>query len=189
MFRLIAITFAAALVASSAFGQSMEVMKNSGRDGFIGPSDKFTGTAYIEIVFSNKDPFVVDGGKVTFLPGARSNWHTHPAGQVLIVTEGTGWVQEEGQDKHVMQPGDVVWCPPGVKHWHGATDTTAVTHIAIQQYADGENVIWMEPVTDEQYAGDSESCMSPTGWVPTRRPPSPSSRARRCWSSWSSPFR
>jgi quercetin dioxygenase-like cupin family protein len=80
----------------------------------------------------------------------------HPAGQVLIVTDGTGWVQEEGGEKIVMQPGDVIWTPPGVKHWHGATDTTSVKHIAIQQYEDGENVVWLEPVTDEQYAGNSE---------------------------------
>lgn len=142
--------------AASAFGQSMELSENGSREGFIGPSDKFTGTAYIEPVFSNTDPFAVNGGEVTFLPGSRSNWHTHPAGQVLIVTEGIGWVQEEGGEKIVMRPGDVIWTPPGVKHWHGATQANAVTHYAIQQFEDGENVNWMEPVTDEQYGGSSE---------------------------------
>lgn len=156
MFKLTATTCAALLVTSAAFAQSMEVTKNGSREGMIGAADKFTGTAYIEPVFSNQEPFVVNGGKVTFLPGARSNWHTHPAGQVLIVTEGTGWVQEEGGEKIVMQPGDVVWTPPGVKHWHGATDTNAVTHYAIQQFEEGENVVWMEPVTDAQYGGEAE---------------------------------
>ncbi|ATJ81449.1 cupin domain-containing protein [Halomonas beimenensis] len=155
MIRFSAIALTAALVSTGAVAQSMEVIKNGTREGFMGPDDKFTGTAYIEPVFSNEAPFVVNGGKVTFLPGARSNWHTHPAGQVLVVTDGAGWVQEEGEEKRLMEPGDVVWCPPEVKHWHGATETTAVTHMAIQQFKDGENVVWMEPVTDEQYAGDT----------------------------------
>jgi len=156
MFRLTATALVAILTASSAFAQSQEVIENGSRDGMIGSSDLFTGTAYVEPVFDNRDPFAVNAGKVTFLPGARSNWHTHPAGQMLIVTEGMGWVQEEGQERAVIEPGDVVWCPPGVKHWHGATDTTSVTHYAIQQFEDGENVIWMEPVTDEQYASTDE---------------------------------
>ena len=142
-------------LAGGAFAQSMDVSENGSRDGFIGSSESFTGTAYVEPLFAANEPFRSNGGAVTFLPGARSNWHTHPAGQVLIVTDGTGWVQEEGGEKIVIQPGDVIWTPPGVKHWHGATDTTSVTHLAIQQLEDGENVVWMEPVTDEQYAGDS----------------------------------
>lgn len=156
MFRTIAMTFATILATSGAFAQGMEVIESGSRKGMIGSPDNFTGTAYVEPVFSNREPFVVNGGKVTFLPGARSNWHTHPAGQVLIVTEGTGWVQEEGQAKRVMRAGDVVWCPPEVKHWHGATDTTAVTHYAIQQFKDGKNVVWMEPVSDAHYAGHAE---------------------------------
>ena len=153
MLKTTATLFAAVLVSTGAMAQQMEVTKAGTRDGMIGSSDLFTGTVYVEPVFSNKEPFVVNAGKVTFLPGARSNWHTHPAGQMLIVTEGTGWVQEEGQDKHVMQAGDVVWCPPGVKHWHGATEGTAVTHYAVQQFEDGENVTWMEPVSDEDFNG------------------------------------
>lgn len=93
---------------------------------------------------------------MTFLPGVRSKWHTHPAGEVLIVTDGVDWVQEKGGEKIVIEPGDVIWTPPGVKHWHGATNTTSVKHVAIQQYEDGENILRMEAVTDEQYADASE---------------------------------
>ncbi|MAK91127.1 MAG: hypothetical protein CMI13_07840 [Oleibacter sp.] len=131
----------------------MEISKNGSREVMNGPADKFTGDAKVEMLFGNKEPFMVNGGKVRFMPGARSNWHTHPAGQVLIVTDGQGWVQEEGKPKHVMNPGDVIWCPPGVKHWHGGTDKTSVTHMAIQQFKDKKNVEWLEPVTDEQYLG------------------------------------
>ncbi len=93
----------------------------------------------------------VGAGHVTFEPGARSAWHTHPAGQILIVTSGTGWVQDWGGEKREIKPGDVVWIPPGVKHWHGATATNAMRHIAVQETIDGRNVDWMEKVTDEQY--------------------------------------
>lgn len=154
MLRLTTTALAVLLATSAAYAQNQEIIESGSRDGMIGSSDTFTGTAYVEPVFSNREPFVVNAGKVTFLPGARSNWHTHPAGQMLIVTEGTGWVQEEGEEKEVIQAGDVVWCPPDVKHWHGATDTTAVTHYAVQQFEDGENVVWAEPVTDAQYAGN-----------------------------------
>ncbi|MCS4504599.1 cupin domain-containing protein [Arhodomonas aquaeolei] len=142
--------------AGSALAEGMQVSRNGSREGFIGSGEHFTGTAYVEPLFAANDPFRSNGGEVTFLPGARSNWHTHPAGQVIVVTGGTGWVQEEGGRKVVMQAGDVIWTPPGVRHWHGATDTTAVTHIAVQQFKDGENVIWGEPVSDEQYAGGTE---------------------------------
>lgn len=152
MFRTVLTILIVTLSSGAAYAQGMEITKSGSRAGMIGSSEVFTGTAYIDPVFDNKAPFAVNGGKVTFLPNARSNWHTHPAGQVLIVTEGTGWVQEEGGEKHVMQAGDVVWCPPGVKHWHGATDKTSVTHYAIQQFAEGKNVEWLEPVTDAQYA-------------------------------------
>jgi quercetin dioxygenase-like cupin family protein len=91
------------------------------------------------------------GGLVTFAPGARSAWHTHPAGQILIVTAGTGWVQEEGGEKREIKPGDVIWTPPGVKHWHGATATTSMSHIAITNMVDGWNVDWLEKVSQDQY--------------------------------------
>ncbi|WP_297020312.1 cupin domain-containing protein [Thalassospira sp.] len=151
MFRTLMIASAMTVCATGAMAEGMEITKNGTNAGMMGSPDLFTGDVYVEMVFENKDPFVVNSGKVTFMPGARSNWHTHPAGQMLIVTEGTGWVQEEGKEKHVMQPGDVVWCPPGVKHWHGATDTTSVTHYAVQQFEDGKNVEWLEPVTDAQF--------------------------------------
>ena len=88
---------------------------------------------------------------MTFEPGARSAWHTHPAGQILIVTSGTGWVQEEGGEKREIKPGDVIWMPLGVKHWHGATVSNFISHIAITNMADGKNVDWLEKVSDEQY--------------------------------------
>ncbi|KRS15036.1 (R)-mandelonitrile lyase [Roseovarius indicus] len=154
MKRILAPALAFALAAPAAFAQSMEITKAEDREGTIGSEDLFTGTAYIEPVFPANDPFAVNAGQVTFLPGARSAWHTHPAGQMLVVTSGTGWVQERGEEKHVMQTGDVVWCPPDVEHWHGATDSTAVTHIAIQQLENGENVVWGEHVTDEEYGAE-----------------------------------
>ena len=98
-----------------------------------------------------KDGMPAAGGLVTFAPGARSAWHTHPAGQLLIVTSGTGWVQEEGGAKREIKPADVIWTPPGVKHWHGASTTNGMSHIAITNMVNGKNVEWLEKVTDEQY--------------------------------------
>ncbi len=143
-------------LAGAAFAEGMQISKSGSREGFIGSEEHFTGTAYIESLFSANDPFKSNGGAVTFLPEARSHWHTHPAGQVLVVTEGTGWVQEKGGERIRMQAGDVIWTKPGISHWHGATASTAVTHYAIQQYKDGENVVWGEPVTDAQYNGEAE---------------------------------
>src|SRR5438874_13836951 len=99
------------------------------------------------------DPARAGAGQVTFEPGARSNWHTHPLGQTLICTSGYGYVQSEGGPIRTIRPGDVVWCPPNEKHWHGASLTTAMTHIAIQEELNGKVVDWMEKVTDEQYSG------------------------------------
>jgi quercetin dioxygenase-like cupin family protein len=105
----------------------------------------------VDPLFAAVEPSRVSGGHVTFEPGARSAWHTHPAGQILIVTSGLGWVQEWGGPKQEIRPGDVVRIAPGVKHWHGASATTGMTHIAIQEAVDGKNVDWMEQVSDEQY--------------------------------------
>lgn len=146
----IAPTLALALMAPGALAQSMTVTPTEDRPGQIGSAETFTGTVYVSPVFP-PDMADVSAGEVTFLPGARSAWHTHPAGQMLVVTHGTGWVQERGQEKLVMQAGDVVWCPPDVEHWHGATDETAVTHYAIQQSVDGSAVVWGDLVTDEEY--------------------------------------
>lgn len=156
MIRLLATALASLTLASpAALPQQQEISRNGDREASIGSPDFFTGTALLQPVYSNSGEFFGSAAIVTFLPGARSNWHEHPAGQRLVVIEGKGWVQEEGGEKHVIKPGDVVWCPPGVKHWHGATDTTALSHYAIQQFNDAETVIWGEPVTDEQYNGGS----------------------------------
>lgn len=116
-----------------------------------GPEANFTGQVSVEMLFPANAPARAAGASVTFEPGARSAWHTHPLGQTLIVTSGTGWVQQEGGQKQEIKPGDVVWTPPGVKHWHGATATDRMTHIAIQEALDGKMVEWMEKVSDEQY--------------------------------------
>ncbi len=116
-----------------------------------GPADWFTGTVRVDPLFQAPDPAFVTGASVTFEPGARTAWHTHPLGQTLIVTFGAGWVQREGGEIEDIRPGDVVWFEPGEKHWHGATPTTAMTHIAIQEKLDGKVVDWLEHVTDDQY--------------------------------------
>lgn len=116
-----------------------------------GSADWFTGTVRVDPLFQAPDPAFVTGGSVTFEPGARTAWHTHPLGQTLIVTSGSGWVQREAGPIEDIRPGDVVWFEPGEKHWHGATPTTAMTHIAIQEKLDGKVVDWMEQVTDQQY--------------------------------------
>ena len=116
-----------------------------------GAPQHFTGSVRVQTLFDAKEPLRSSGGLVTFQPGARSAWHTHPLGQVLIVTDGVGWVQQWGGPVQVMHKGDVVWIPPGVKHWHGATATDSVTHLAFQEQVDGVAVQWLEKVTDEQY--------------------------------------
>lgn len=116
-----------------------------------GPADWFTGTVRIDPLFTAPDPARVAGAQVTFEPGARTVWHTHPLGQTLIVTSGLGWVQHERGQIEEIRPGDVVWFAPGEKHWHGATPNTAMTHIAIQEDLNGKAVDWMEHVTDVQY--------------------------------------
>ena len=116
-----------------------------------GPADWFTGRVRIDALFNPADPARVQGALVTFEPGARTAWHTHPLGQTLIVTSGLGWVQREGGAIEEIRPGDVVWFEPGEKHWHGASATTAMSHIAIQERLDGNAVTWMEQVSDEDY--------------------------------------
>jgi quercetin dioxygenase-like cupin family protein len=133
--------------------KEMDIKRNGTRPSGKGADEYFTGTVPIAPLFEAPDPACARGARVTFEPGARSAWHTHPLGQTLIVTAGTGWVQQEGGEKQEIRPGDVVWTPPGVKHWHGATATTSMTHIAIQESLDGKNVEWMEKVSDEQYGG------------------------------------
>jgi quercetin dioxygenase-like cupin family protein len=115
------------------------------------PAEYFTGSARLDPLFQAPEPARVGGGHVTFEPGARTAWHTHPLGQTLIITSGLGWVQREGGPIEEVHPGDIVWFPPGEKHWHGATPTNAMTHIAIQESLNGKNVDWLEKVSDEHY--------------------------------------
>src|SRR3954452_7436993 len=129
----------------------MDIQRNGSKPSGKGPAEFFTGSVRIDPLIQTTAPARVGGAIVTFEPGARSAWHTHPLGQMLIVTAGCGLVQSWGGPVEVIRPGDVVWCPPGEKHWHGATATTAMTHIAILENLDGKNVEWMEKVSDEQY--------------------------------------
>jgi quercetin dioxygenase-like cupin family protein len=130
---------------------TMDIKRNGSRPSGRGPEAWFTGTVRVDPMFQVGEPARFNGGQVTFEPGARTMWHTHPLGQTLIVTSGLGWVQCEGGPIEEIRPGDVVWFPPGEKHWHGATATTAMTHIAITESLNGKNVDWMEKVSDEQY--------------------------------------
>lgn len=131
----------------------MEIKPSGSQPSGKGPSEYFTGSVRIDPLFQLPAPARALGVSVTFEPGARTAWHTHPLGQVLIVTSGSGLTQcWEGPIKEI-RPGDVIWCPPGHKHWHGASPTTAMTHIAIVEALDGKTVEWMERVSDEQYRG------------------------------------
>ena len=129
----------------------MQIKRSGSQPSSKGPADWFTGTVRIDPLFPTTAPARAAGNSVTFEPGARTAWHTHPLGQILIVTAGSGRVQREGGPVEEIRPGDVVWFEPGEKHWHGASPTTAMTHIAIQEALDGKAVDWMEKVTDEQY--------------------------------------
>jgi len=131
--------------------QSIKITRSGSQQASKGAAERFTGSVQIEELFRTHDPSRTSGGKVTFEPGARSAWHTHPLGQILIVTEGTGWIQQWGGPVEEIQRGDVIWIPAGVKHWHGATPNTAMKHIAIQEQLNGIAVEWMEKVTEEQY--------------------------------------
>ena len=129
----------------------MEIKRSGSEASGKGPAEWFTGAVRIDPLFTADEPARVQGASVTFEPGARTAWHTHPLGQTLIVTAGCGWAQHEGSPVEVIRPGDVVWFAPGEKHWHGATATTGMTHVAIQERLDGKVVDWMEQVSDEQY--------------------------------------
>src|SRR5687768_7764122 len=131
----------------------MEIKRSGTQPSRQGPSEYFTGTVRIDPLFEAAAPGRAVGANVTFEPGARTAWHTHPLGQTLIVTRGHGWAQRKGGPIEEIYPGDVVWFPPGEKHWHGATASTAMTHIAIQEQLDGKAVEWMEKVSDEEYQG------------------------------------
>ena len=129
----------------------MNITRSGSQPSAKGPAEWFTGAVRIDAPFAGTEPARVGGAIVTFEPGARTAWHTHPLGQTLIVTAGLGWTQREGGAVEVIRQGDVVWFEPGEKHWHGAAATTAMSHIAIAETLDGKVVDWMEHVTDEQY--------------------------------------
>ena len=131
----------------------MEITRIGTQPSAKGPEDYFTGTVRIDPLFQPEAPARTAAATVTFEPGARTAWHTHPLGQRLIVTAGCGRVQREGGPIEQIRPGDIIWFPPGEKHWHGAGPTTAMTHIAIQEKLDGKAVQWMEQVSNEQYLG------------------------------------
>ena len=136
----------------------MEIKRVNSQQTSKGPAEWFTGSVRIQPLFEAPEPARVSGASVTFEPGVRTAWHTHPLGQTLIVTSGLGWAQRAGGPIEEIRPGDVVWFAPNEKHWHGASSTTAMTHIAIQEALDGKVVEWMEKVTDEEYRlGTQES--------------------------------
>lgn len=149
--------FAALAAAGPAAAQmqgrngTMQITRIGSQSSRKGPAEYFTGDVRVDALFPVREPGRVSAGHVTFEPGARSAWHTHPLGQTLIITSGFGWVQREGGPIEEVRPGDIIWFSPGLKHWHGATPTTALTHIAIQETLNGKNVDWLEKVSDEQY--------------------------------------
>ncbi|MDU1026790.1 MAG: cupin domain-containing protein [Leclercia adecarboxylata] len=129
----------------------MKIIRSGSLPSVRGPEAWFTGTVRIDAPFQATEPAKVGGATVTFEPGARTAWHTHPLGQTLIVTQGRGWLQEWGKAPEALNQGDIAWIPPGVKHWHGACAQTAMTHIAIAEAVNGSPVEWLEKVTDDQY--------------------------------------
>lgn len=137
--------------------KDMIVTRSGTQAATPGPAANFTGTVRVETHYPVQEPSTLSAASVTFEPGARSAWHTHPAGQTLVVTAGTGWVQQEGGEKKVIKAGDIVWTPPGVKHWHGATASESMTHISLAESLDGKAVEWMEKVTDAQYQSTTKS--------------------------------
>jgi quercetin dioxygenase-like cupin family protein len=134
----------------------MDIKRNGTQPSAAGPEAYFTGTVRIDAPFSGTGDARVGGATVTFEPGARTAWHTHPLGQTLLVTAGLGRVQRDGGPIEVIRPGDIVWFAPGEKHWHGASPRCAMSHVAIAEKLDGTVVDWMEKVTDEQYGADRE---------------------------------
>ena len=156
--RILAATGGLAALAAettSAAAQStqtgLSITRSGSQPSRKGSAENFTGVVRVDSPFRGSAPARVGGGIVTFEPGARTAWHTHPLGQTLIVTAGHGWVQSEGGPKEEIRPGDIVWIPPGNKHWHGATATLGMTHIAISEALDGKTVDWMEQVSEEQH--------------------------------------
>ena len=154
MRRAAVILSLAALSATSGFAQHIEVTRNGTRPTILGPDSAYTGRAVADVLFAATKENPIMAVNVTFEPGARTAWHSHHAGQYLIITSGVGWVQERGGKKRVVRPGDVVWTPPGVVHWHGATTTNAMSHLAVWQFVDGSGGDLFEHVSDKDYLAE-----------------------------------
>lgn len=151
---LAASTIILSMLAPAALAETekqVKIQRSGSQSSRPGPEDYFTGKVRIDAPFAGSEPARVGGATVTFEPGARTAWHTHPLGQTLIVTQGRGWIQVWGDEIQEMNQGDIVWIPEDVKHWHGATPDTAMTHIAIAESLNGSPVDWMEQVSDAQY--------------------------------------
>jgi quercetin dioxygenase-like cupin family protein len=139
------------VTAAQTSAPQITITPTAAQNVITGSLKRFTGSVRVQSLFDPTEPSRISGGAVTFQPGARSAWHTHPLGQILIVTDGVGWIQQWGGPVQVIRKGDVVWIPPGIKHWHGATPITAMTHIAVQESLNSVAVNWLEQVTNEQY--------------------------------------
>lgn len=147
-----------ALTASSALqAQSLQISTATDRVSAPGPAAAYTGTAVTEMLFQNGERGSLTAAEITFAPGSRTAWHNHPKGQFLIITGGSGWVQARGEPKRLVRAGDVVWTPPGVFHWHGATDTRSLRHIAVWDFLDGSGGELLEHVSDSDYLSQAES--------------------------------
>ena len=154
MNRLIAPLVAFSLMtAESQAASEIRITPNGSQPSIRGAAETFTGTVRVDGLFKGELPARIGGGTVTFEPGARTAWHTHPLGQTLIVTAGVGYVQQEGRLRQEIRPGDIVWIPPNTRHWHGATVSNGMTHIAIAEAEQGKTVTWAEKVSEAQYAG------------------------------------
>lgn len=152
----IALALASAVLSGSSGAASAQtIVRSASVEAKSGPTASFTGRVTVRMLTNPTPPGQAGTALVTFSPGARSNWHTHPAGQTLYVTEGCGWTQEEGRAVARICQGDTIYVKPGVRHWHGATATTSMSHLAISETRDGKNVDWLEPVTDPQFRGPS----------------------------------
>ena len=154
MKKLTAIVFAAALCVAAGAEEQIEITSIEARTTIFGPEQAYTGVAIAEVLFGATAGSRLTAVEVTFEPGARTAWHNHPAGQYLVVTSGVGWVQQRGGEKREIKPGDVVWTPPGVAHWHGATLTHAMSHLAIWEFVDGSGGQLLEHVSDDDYLAE-----------------------------------
>ena len=159
--------------ATAQKSQTLSITRNSSQLPQVREAENFTGSVGVEMLLEAIAPSPLNAARVTFAPGARTAWHSHPLGQTLIVTTGAGWVQQEGGEKQEVRVGDVIWTPPGVKHWHGATATDRLTHVALtEQQPDGKRVAWMEKVSDAQYSAQTAKPTAPNSV--SNQPPRPS---------------